>query len=109
MTFLWQTAVPFGTPVEPDVKSIYKRSVSTQDSLTFCKACAFFSCFCASSIKTYGIEKFFAFSHVEASQIIIAGETFAKIIESENLADGSKAERLKLLFAEMLKSEETKL
>lgn len=38
-----------------------------------------------------------------------AVETFAKIIESENLADESKAERLKLLFAEMLKSEETKL
>ena len=38
-----------------------------------------------------------------------AVKTFAKIIESENLADGSKAERLKLLFAEMLKSEETKL
>lgn len=38
-----------------------------------------------------------------------AVEVFAKLIEQENLANGSEAERLKLLFAEMLKSEETKL
>lgn len=38
-----------------------------------------------------------------------AAEVFAKLIERENLADGSEAERLKQKFEDLLKLEETKL